>query len=93
MSTPPFPPSPSLNAKQLTGPGQLGEGSDGSHALIYSSLVLHHVKDCQGEVSAVAGYLRPGGRLLLFDFEATENAALSHPSDFEVQHIGGGGAI
>lgn len=70
---------------QLTGPGQLGEGADGSFALIYTCLALHHVRDCTGTLSALAGYLRPGGRLLLFDFEATKNSARFHPPEFEVR--------
>ncbi|CAN0027274.1 unnamed protein product, partial [Ectocarpus sp. 8 AP-2014] len=65
----------------LTGPGQLGEGADDSFALAYSSLTLHHIRDCQRTVSALAGYLRPGsGRLVLFDLEATEDAHKFHPA-------------
>ncbi|CAB1114906.1 unnamed protein product [Ectocarpus sp. CCAP 1310/34] len=72
-------------AVELTGPGQLGEGADDSFALAYSSLTLHHIRDCERTVSALAGYLRPGsGRLVLFDLEATEDAHKFHPADFEL---------
>lgn len=69
---------------QLTGPGQLGNGADESFALIYTSLTLHHIRDCERVMSTLAGYLRPGGRLVIFDLEATSHAHQFHPSDFEV---------
>eukprot|EP00752_Nemacystus_decipiens_P007205 g6449.t1 len=72
-------------AVELTGPGQLGEGADDSFALAYTSLTLHHIRDCERAVSALAGYLRPGsGRLVVFDLEATEDAHKFHPADFEL---------
>lgn len=71
-------------AVELTGPGQLGNGADESFALIYTSLTLHHIRDCERVMSTLAGYLRPGGRLVIFDLEATSHAHQFHPSDFEV---------
>ena len=70
---------------QLTGPGQLGEGADDSFALAYTSLTLHHIQECNRTVSTLAGYLRPGGRLLVFDIEATDDAQMFPPTDFEVR--------
>ncbi|CAM9853643.1 unnamed protein product [Pylaiella littoralis] len=72
-------------AIELTGPGQLGEGADDSFALAYTSLTLHHIRDCERAVSTLAGYLRPGsGRLVVFDIEATEDAHMFHPAGFEL---------
>ncbi|CAN0516895.1 unnamed protein product, partial [Laminaria digitata] len=58
---------------------QLGEGADDSFALAYTSLTLHHIRECERAVSTLAGYLRPGGRLLVFDIEATDDAHMFHP--------------
>ncbi|CAN0245091.1 unnamed protein product, partial [Hapterophycus canaliculatus] len=66
----------------------LGEGADDSFALAYTSLTLHHIRDCGRAVSALAGYLRPGsGRLVIFDLEATDDAHMFHPAEFEVRSL------
>ncbi|CAM9487147.1 unnamed protein product, partial [Sphacelaria rigidula] len=57
---------------------------DESFALIYTSLTLHHIRDCERAVSTLAGYLRPGGRLVVFDLEANDDSHQFHPPEFEI---------
>ncbi|CAN0319336.1 unnamed protein product, partial [Discosporangium mesarthrocarpum] len=78
--------------KIITTAVELGEGADGSFSFVFSVLALHHIRDCSRVLKTVAGYLRPGGRMVLFDLEATSNANLFHPPDMKVgeafEHVG-----
>eukprot|EP01097_Dermamoeba_algensis_P002788 TRINITY_DN2104_c0_g1_i2.p1 TRINITY_DN2104_c0_g1~~TRINITY_DN2104_c0_g1_i2.p1 ORF type:complete len:192 (-),score=26.51 TRINITY_DN2104_c0_g1_i2:347-922(-) len=56
----------------------------GSFDLIFSQFVLHHVANVEEVISAFSHYLRPGGRVILIDFERTENAERFHPLGFQV---------
>lgn len=59
----------------------------GSFDLVFSSLAVHHVADCAGLILELARHLRPGGRLLIVDFEATPNSRLFHrPDHFKGTH-------
>eukprot|EP00435_Cladocopium_sp_Y103_P023441 s3568_g5.t1 len=50
----------------------------GEFDLIVSMLCIHHVKDCALQLKELSSLLRPSGRLVIVDFEATENARIFH---------------
>ncbi|CAE7701955.1 unnamed protein product [Symbiodinium pilosum] len=50
----------------------------GDFDLIVSLLCIHHVRDCQAQLGELARHLSRGGRVVIVDFEATENARLFH---------------
>jgi len=50
----------------------------GRFDLIYSMLAIHHVKDCAQLLRQLASHVHPGGRLLVIDLEATQNARFFH---------------
>ncbi|CAK8992695.1 unnamed protein product [Durusdinium trenchii] len=50
----------------------------GDFDLIVSMLAIHHVVDCGLQIKELCKHLAPGGRLVVVDFEATENAPVFH---------------
>jgi 2-polyprenyl-3-methyl-5-hydroxy-6-metoxy-1,4-benzoquinol methylase len=55
--------------------------------LVVSLLVLHHLEDTSAALTAIAGLLRPGGRLALADLD-TEDGTF-HSADAEgIHHLG-----
>jgi len=58
----------------LKEPRQLDKQFD----LIFSGMVLHHIKDVPAMIHLLVSYLKNGGFLALSDFEATPNAARFH---------------
>eukprot|EP00439_Symbiodinium_sp_Y106_P067939 s2129_g11.t1 len=50
----------------------------GSFDTIVSLLCIHHIRDCESQLCELATHLSPSGRIVVIDFEATENARLFH---------------
>ncbi|CAE7710009.1 unnamed protein product [Symbiodinium sp. CCMP2456] len=65
-----------LSAKMVATPGPLNVL--GSFDTIVSLLCIHHIRDCEAQLRELATHLSPSGRIVVIDFEATENARLFH---------------
>ncbi|CAM9170487.1 unnamed protein product [Phaeothamnion confervicola] len=67
---------------ELTGPDQLAAsgGPPDGFDLIYSLMTFHHLKKPDETAAILALYLKPGGRLIILDVEATANAEHFHPA-------------
>ncbi|HEV8402981.1 MAG TPA: methyltransferase [Candidatus Limnocylindrales bacterium] len=63
--------------------------------LVVSLLVLHHLEDTAAALAAIAGLLRPGGRLALADLDTEDGTFHSaeaegiHHLGFDRDHLGG----
>lgn len=55
--------------------------------LVVSAMAMHHVEDTAGLLRALAGHLRPGGRLALADLDA-EDGSFHPPGTEGVFHAG-----
>jgi ubiquinone/menaquinone biosynthesis C-methylase UbiE len=60
---------------------------DGAYDVVWSSMALHHVRDLDGLLRAVAGLLVNGGRLCIADLEEDPDGAFhADKADFDGHH-------
>jgi ubiquinone/menaquinone biosynthesis C-methylase UbiE len=60
---------------------------DGTYNVVWSSMALHHVRDVDGLLRAVAGLLADGGRLAIADLDEDRDGAFhASAADFDGHH-------
>lgn len=60
---------------------------DGTYDVVWSSMALHHVRDLEGLLRAVAGLLADGGRLAIADLDEDPDGAFhAERVDFDGHH-------
>lgn len=62
------------------------EQKDQRYDLIFSSMVIHHIKETEQLLSQIKGHLKPGGQVCLVDLDQDDGSFHSEELDYEGHH-------